>query len=126
MVTLDDKFSSFSKLVLDKATHKFEEQVRLMDQKNQDQLQQFKEELEAKSKEMKSKAQQQAQHEKKLVLSKAQLDRKRKIMTLKDELMEALVQKVRTELEAFAGSPQYLAAINDRLEIFREGFTELD
>lgn len=126
MVTLDDKFSSFSKLVLDKANHTFEEQVHLMDLKNQEQLEQFKNDLENKSKELKSKTQQQAQHEKKLLVSKAQLERKRKVMTLKDELMENLVQKVRQELDTFSASPQYVSAINDRLELFREGLMEID
>lgn len=126
MVTLDDKFSSFSQLVLGKATHTFEEQVRLMDQRNQEQLEHFKLDMENKSKELKSKAQQQAQHEKKLLISKAQLDRKRKVMMLKDELMESLVQKVRQQLELFSETSQYVEAINERLDIFRDGLQEID
>ncbi len=126
MVTLDDKFSSFSKLVLDKATNTFEEQIRLMEQRNKEQMEQFKVDLENKSKEMKSKAQHQAQHEKKLLLSKVHLERKRKVMTLKDELMDVLIQKVRQELQSFSESPEYGAAISDRLELFKDGFKDLD
>lgn len=126
MVTLDDKFSSFSKLVLDKATNAFEEQVRQMDLKNKEHLELFKADLENKAKEMKVKTLQQAQHEKKLLLSKAQLERKRKVMTMKDELMQTLVQKIRLELEGFSDSPQYTENMLERLKHFKNGFNELD
>ncbi len=126
MVTLDDKFSSFSKLVLDKAANAFEEQVRHMDQKNRENLEHFKEDLENKAKEMKGKSQQQAQHEKKLIISKAQLERKRRVMTMKDELMDTLVQKIRNELEVFSESPQYVESIFQKLKLFSKGFEEMD
>jgi len=61
-----------------------------------------------------------------LLISKAQLERKRRVMMLKDELMESLVQKVRQQLELFSESSEYIAAINDRLDIFREGLREID
>lgn len=126
MVTLDDKFSSFSKLVLDKATNAFEEQVRQMDQKNHENLEQFKTDLESKAREMKVKSQQQALHEKKLIVSKAQLERKRKVMTMKDELMDTLVQGVRQELETFLESPTYMEAVLARLDGFSKDFNEMD
>lgn len=126
MVTLDDKFSSFSKLVLDKSASAFEEQVRHMDQKNRENLEQFKNDLENKAREMKAKSHQQAQHEKKLLLSKAHLERKRKVMTVKDELMDTLVQKIRKELEVFSESPQYMEAVFQRLKLFGKGFSEMD
>lgn len=126
MVTLDDKFSSFSKMILGKAKNEFEEHVRLMDQKNRQYLEQFQKDMENKAKELKSKAHQHAQHEKKLLISKAKLEKKRRVMALKDELMEDMVQRIRQELEKFSESEEYVSVINARLDLFKEGFKELD
>lgn len=126
MVTLDDKFSSFSKMVLDKAANTFEEHVRLIDQKNQQYIEDLKKELENKALDLKSKGRQQAQREKKLLISSAKLEQKRRVMKLKDEQMEALIQKIRHELELHTETPEYVLAINAKLELFQGKFKDLD
>lgn len=107
MVTLDDKFAHFSQSVLGKARQNYEEQVREIEQKNQIQLDQFKLEIEEKAGELKAKTVNQAQYDKKMKISKAQMSRKRKIMMTKDELMERLMHRVRQELETYVQTEAY-------------------
>lgn len=126
MVTLDDKFASFSKLVLGKAEQNFEEKVQEIDRRNQEALEVLRTELESRAVGLKSKAQQQAIHDKKLRISKAHLDRKRRVMNLKDELMGTLMQKVRDQLESYTESTEYVAFMSERFVHFRKGFSELD
>lgn len=126
MVTLEDKFAHFSKLVLGKAQSKYEEQLREVDKKNQEYLEQFKKELEVRAKDMKSKALQQGTHEKKLRVSRAQLDRKRKIMVVKDELMETLMLKIQEELIQYTRTEGYAEFIKERVKEFDKNLEEFD
>lgn len=108
MVTLDDKFAHFSKSVIGKAEQDFQAQLAAIDQKHQQLLDRFKTEIEEKAAELKAKTLHQALYEKKMKLSRAQLTRKRRIITAKEEMMERLMHRVRQELEAFVASEAYL------------------
>lgn len=107
MVTLDDKFAHFSQSVLGKARQNYEDQISDIEQKNQLKLEQFRLEIEEKAGELKAKTARQAQYEKKMKISKAQMSRKRRIMMTKDELMERLMHRVRLELAAYVGTEAY-------------------
>ena len=108
MVTLDDKFERFSQSVMEKAERSFEEQFAAIEQKNAALLESYKAEVEAKAAELRAKTLNQAQYEKRMKISRAHLGRKRQIMMVKDELMEALMLRVGKELEGFLESDAYL------------------
>lgn len=126
MVTLDDKFAHFSKSVLEKARQTCEDHLRIVDGKNEEALRAFKAEVEEKAAELKAKSLHQAQYEKKMIISRAQLTRKRQVMALKDELMEKLMHRIRLELEAFVGTSDYGEYLKKGLMQYQKTFLEMD
>lgn len=116
MVTLDDKFERFSQSVMEKAEHSYELQLAAIDEKNAALLAGFKAEIEEKASELRTKGLNQALYEKRMKISRAHLGRKRQIMMVKDELMEALMLRVRKELEGFVESDGYLPFLKGLLK----------
>jgi len=107
MITLDHKFQFFSQSVLSKAQAGYEEQLQAMEARNRQQLEAFKAEVEEKALEIRDKITRQGLYEKKMRIARAQMDRKRRLMLKKDELMETLIHQVRLRLEAFAAQEEY-------------------
>lgn len=126
MVTLDDKFERFSRSVMDKAEHSYEQQLASIEQKNAALLEGFKTEIEAKAAELRAKTLNQAQYEKRMKISRAHLGRKRQVMMLKDELMETLILRVRRELEVFVQSDAYLLFLKNVLERSAADIAQMD
>lgn len=126
MVSLDEKFVHFSQSVLGKAQQTYENQLNAIEEKNKVLLEQFRAEIEEKALEMKEKTVNQASYEKKMKIARAKLGKKRRVMGLKDELMESLVQQVRGELELFSKSEAYWPFLKDLLAKCPSEVKEMD
>ncbi|WZL73472.1 V-type ATP synthase subunit E [Clostridiaceae bacterium 35-E11] len=122
MVTIEEKLGIFTKLVLDKVQHEFDEELQEINRNNTERIQAHQARLEKEREKTIKEMTKKAEVEKNKMISKAHLDQKRKILFKRQEILEKQIQNLKKKALLFTDTEEYKIHLKKQL---REILTNL-
>lgn len=123
MITIGEKVDFFKKIVLDRIDYEYQALEDSLNQTFQSEVERFKEEAQQKSKNYVDKFVTKAQKEKKLRVLESKRVQKEKILTVKNKLIENIYESVLDKASDFIGTDQYYALMH---QLIIKGKSELE
>ncbi len=124
MITIDSKLEMFRKLVVDKAKLELEEQIKLLDEKDELVLSDYKSTLEEKADRFYKEHEEKAILEKRRLISKARINKNKEVLLARKDLIEQIVEALEEKAVALTKSDHYdgilLSQLNETYEIVKE------
>lgn len=107
MITIEEKLSIFTKLVLDKVQHEFNDELCQINTKNEERIKAHKARLKKESEKMIRGMTKKGEVEKNRIISKAHLEQKRKILYKRQELLEKQIDIIKKKTLLFTDKEEY-------------------
>jgi len=117
MITVEKKLNIFSKLILEKEQSESDTKLEEMKKNNEKIIQEHKEKIEEKARQLINNRVNKANAEKNAIISKVTSEAKNKILAKKKELLDRTIEGVKNKARQFTDTPEYEAyLINSVLE----------
>ncbi|MFZ5968601.1 MAG: V-type ATP synthase subunit E [Bacillota bacterium] len=107
MITIEEKLNVFTKLVLEKVQQEFDEKLMEINQKNNEVIEKHRAAIDQTSKKLLEDLTKKGEAKKNKMISKAKLEKKRKILHKKQELIDRLMENVGKKAMAFTDDEAY-------------------
>lgn len=124
MITVEEKLNVFSKLVFEKEQHECKKILEELDKKNNELLEKAKKEVEEKRESLIQKHTKLAQREKDQLISEAKVNKRKKILEKKDELLQQLIKEVEQKALLFTETNEYAIYLNNKISEVLSNFNK--
>lgn len=120
MITMEGKLDVFTKLVLEKVQREYEEKKREIEKGNNEAIQKHKLDIEEKSNKIISNMINKGEIQKNRLVSKAKVEKKRVLLSKKEELLGRIIDNIRLKAVQFTYEDNYRAYMEESLAIVLE------
>ncbi len=107
MITVEEKLNVFTKLVLEKVQKEYEEKLTELEKKNDNVLNEHRKKIEDKKEKIIKDMINKGKIEKNRLISRASVEKKRKILTKRQELIDRLIKNITDKVNNFTQEESY-------------------
>lgn len=117
IITIEDKLELFRKVVLEKVEKEFEEKLGALEKQNVTKIEEFEVMIQQKSKDYVKGLVDQADYERKMVLSKAKAKVRTMVLQKRQGIVENLLELIKQEAKEFTKTAAYEAYLVDSFKV---------
>lgn len=120
MITVEEKLDVFTKLVLEKVQKEYEEKKKEIDEKNSQAIHKHRSQINEKANKIVENMVSRGEIQKNRLISRAKIERKRVVLSKKEELLEKLINNIETKAVQFTYEDDYKGYLENSLSVVLE------
>ncbi|MFZ7121028.1 MAG: V-type ATP synthase subunit E [Eubacteriaceae bacterium] len=122
MITVEDKIKIFSKYVLEKELQLSKKEIKELEEKNEERLQECTFEIEKKRDSIVSKSNNKTEIESNKILSKGNTEARNKILKTRNDLLDSLMSELESKIKELINSEVYYEYFEKLMNTYKEYF----
>lgn len=124
MITVEDKIKIFSKYVLEKELQLSKKEIKELEEKNEERLQECTFEIEKKRDSIVSKSNSKIEIESNKILSKSNTEARNKILKTRNNLLDSLMSELESKIKGLTNSDDYYKYFEKLMNTYKEYFVK--